>query len=255
MSIKAFHRTGSRGQNGATITARPAKTGSKLTLTDDQEDKVLSMQQELHSLKQALVEKDLNVKHLTAQVQRTEEAAKRALVMQHQPDEHGNLMPKAQTKRLLTARRILELEQEVSRLSSDNRDLLNKSTRLHTELKGQKNKALEAKNRLDVALKDVRRLNRRIGELEQQAKLRGTGSMLAMSQRGTREGSHEVEALRQEVAELTVELSDTKEQLQNVYNSQVHSLQESQHALPSGCALDNGHHSVRYWTGPTGVGS
>ena len=50
-------------------------------------------------------------------------------MMQHQPDEHGNLMPKAQTKRLLTAKRILELEQEVSRLSSDNRDLTNKSTR------------------------------------------------------------------------------------------------------------------------------
>ena len=93
--------------------------------------------------------------------------------------------------------------------------------RLHTELKGQKNKALEAKNRLDVALKDVRRLNRRIGELEQQAKLRSTGNILALSQRGGGAGADEIKTLQQEINELTAELGDTKEQLQNISSNQV----------------------------------
>jgi hypothetical protein len=53
--------------------------------------------------------------------------------MQHMPDQHGNLMPKAQTKRLLTAERILQLEKEVSRLEANNRDLRNKRDRFVTK--------------------------------------------------------------------------------------------------------------------------
>lgn len=93
--------------------------------------------------------------------------------------------------------------------------------RLHIELKGQKNKAVEAKNRLDVALKDVRRLNRRIGELEQQAKLRNTSNALALTQRTARDGFHGAEKMQQENAELRAELTETKEQLQNATGNQV----------------------------------
>ena len=60
---------------------------------------------------------------LIAELHRSDEAAKRALVMQHQPDQYGNVMPKAQVKRMMTAGKILDLEKEVSRLAQDNRDL------------------------------------------------------------------------------------------------------------------------------------
>jgi hypothetical protein len=63
---------------------------------------------------------------LAASLQRTEEAAKRALSLQHQTDQYGNMMPKAQTTRLLDAERMLKLEMEVSRLEQDNRDLRSK---------------------------------------------------------------------------------------------------------------------------------
>lgn len=49
--------------------------------------------------------------------------------MQHEPDQHGNLMPKAQTKRLMQANRLLGLEQEISRLEAANRDLQGKLQR------------------------------------------------------------------------------------------------------------------------------
>lgn len=44
--------------------------------------------------------------------------------------------------------------------------------RLVSELKTQKAKNIDSKNRLEVALKDVRRLNKKIGELEQHARMR-----------------------------------------------------------------------------------
>jgi hypothetical protein len=46
--------------------------------------------------------------------------------MQHQTDQYGNLMPKAQTGRLLAAGRTLNLEKEISRLEGENRDLRSK---------------------------------------------------------------------------------------------------------------------------------
>lgn len=68
-------------------------------------------------------------RRLAAELQRTQEAAKRALVMQHEPDQHGNLMPKTQTKRLMQANRLLGLEQEISRLEVTNRELQGKLQR------------------------------------------------------------------------------------------------------------------------------
>ena len=57
-----------------------------------------------------------------SQLQRAEEAAKRALVMQHEYDQAGNLMPKSQVKRLMHADRVIHLEMEVSRLEASYRE-------------------------------------------------------------------------------------------------------------------------------------
>lgn len=78
-----------------------------------------------------------------------------------------------------------------------------------------------------MALKDVRRLNRRIGELEQRAKLRTTSSALALTQRTARDGFHGAEKMQQEIAELTSELTEAKEQLQNATGNQVHFIHQT----------------------------
>ena len=54
--------------------------------------------------------------------------------MQHQPDQYGNIMPKAQPKRLMSAGRILELEREVSRLEQANRELRSRADKCAASL-------------------------------------------------------------------------------------------------------------------------
>jgi hypothetical protein len=84
--------------------------------------------------------------------------------------------------------------------------------RLVAELKGQKAKNIESKNRLDVALKDVRRLNKKIGELEQHARMReessaGAGALgeppntrAAEIEKLQLQHQEEIEKLKQELA-------------------------------------------------------
>ena len=146
---------------------------------------------------------------------------------------------------MLSAKRVLALEQEVASLTNSKRELTQKMSRcvqwlltesvredlctdmlltyvhrLVTELKAQKTKNVDNKSRLDVALKDVRRLNKKIGELEQQARMREAssgGAPRELEELPTHASTRAVEAEKmlqqaEEIAKLKQELSVAKAQ-------------------------------------------
>lgn len=70
--------------------------------------------------------KNTNICRLTARVQYTEEKAKRALVSS---DLQNTTIPASQSKSMLTAKRVLSLEQEVASLTNSKRELTQKMSR------------------------------------------------------------------------------------------------------------------------------
>ena len=109
--------------------------------------------------------------------------------------------------------------------------------RLVTELKAQKTKNVDNKSRLDVALKDVRRLNKKIGELEQHARMREASggprpleelptfaSTRAVEAEKMLQQLEEIEQLKQELAIAKAGQRATVDQVRNTSCMNVHAL-------------------------------
>ncbi len=91
---------------------------------------------------------------LTAQLARTEEAAKRAMVSRD-PSAKGS-----------AAQRLLDLECELSRVQADRTELEARYMKEHKRAGDFKTKSEELKRRLDTVLRDQRQLVQRVGNAE-----------------------------------------------------------------------------------------
>ncbi|KAK9866663.1 hypothetical protein WJX84_001631 [Apatococcus fuscideae] len=124
----------------------PWRAGNKVT-----EDAYLTMQQDWLILKQSEKEKDDKLRRMTAQLARTEEAAKRAMVQQ----DSSLRGPGAQ--RLLDAQRQLE---ELQRVQGEAAARLAVERKRSSDLRA---KVDELKQRLHAALREQRRLVQQMG--------------------------------------------------------------------------------------------
>ncbi|GLC41809.1 hypothetical protein PLESTM_001241900 [Pleodorina starrii] len=112
------------------------------------------MLEEYRATKQRERELELKIKQLGAQLARTEEAAKRALVQTDATAKGG------------AAQKLLDAERAIAKLRAENAELANKLARERKKSADFKALADTYKQRLDSFLRDQRNLVRRVGELE-----------------------------------------------------------------------------------------
>ncbi|GMH45574.1 hypothetical protein BSKO_13531 [Bryopsis sp. KO-2023] len=118
------------------------------------EDNFLTMQQEYLQMKDQERESEQKIKKLTAQLARTEEAAKRSL-LQSDASARGGV-----------AQRLLDAERLNQKLTSDNCELEHKLEKERKRSSELKITAEKSKRKLDSVMKEQRQLIRKVGELE-----------------------------------------------------------------------------------------
>ncbi|KAK9810202.1 hypothetical protein WJX72_006558 [[Myrmecia] bisecta] len=135
---------------------RPAWKGNKKV----DEESFLNMQQDYLRLKKAEKATEEKMRQLAAQLARTEEAAKRAMVRNDSSARGG------------AAQRLLDLERELTRLGADKAEAEGRAAREHKRAVDYKVKAEELKRRLEGVLKDQRRLVQQVGQQQSRMAMR-----------------------------------------------------------------------------------
>ncbi|DBB03911.1 TPA: hypothetical protein ACH3X1_012996 [Trebouxia sp. C0004] len=154
------------------------------------------MQEEYYKLKRAEKANEETMRQLTAQLARTEEAAKRAMVSRD-PSAKGG-----------AAQRLLDLECELSRVQADRTELEARYMKEHKRAGDFKTKSEELKRRLDTVLRDQRQLVQRVGNAEArrprnsplQSSLKSTDTLMSAAHKQLADQQHELDGLRQELS-------------------------------------------------------
>ncbi|KAL0055976.1 hypothetical protein WJX82_006293 [Trebouxia sp. C0006] len=160
------------------------------------EENFLHMQEEYYKLKRAEKANEDTMRQLTAQLARTEEAAKRAMVARD-PSAKGG-----------AAQRLLDLECELSRVQADRTELEARYMKEHKRAGDFKTKSEELKRRLDTVLRDQRQLVQRVGNAEArrprnsplQSSLKSTDALMSAAHKQLAEQQLELDRLRQEMS-------------------------------------------------------
>ncbi|GAB4815102.1 hypothetical protein N2152v2_002148 [Parachlorella kessleri] len=128
-----------------TSPAKPPKTAGRSPRKVD-EAAFLALEEEYRRIKHRELASEDKVRQLTAQLARTEEAAKRILVRSDASAKGG------------AAQRLLDAEREADRLRADKAELESEVERLRKHAGDYKRQAAEAKRRMEGALQDQRHL-------------------------------------------------------------------------------------------------